>query len=87
MLAVLLPGRDYIIFERNSNAGSFFEKFPRHRKLISLNKRFVREGRAADFAFRHDWNSLIDLRENRTQPVILASIYIITGRIEYVTKS
>ncbi|CAK9085447.1 unnamed protein product [Durusdinium trenchii] len=62
-------GRDYIIFERNSNAGSFFEKFPRHRKLISLNKRFVREGRAADFAFRHDWNSLIDLRENRTQPV------------------
>ena len=62
-------GRDYIIFERNSHAGSFFEKFPRHRKLISLNKRSVRDGRGHDFAFRHDWNSLIDMRENRTLPV------------------
>lgn len=62
-------GRDYIIFERNSHAGSFFEKFPRHRKLISLNKRSVRDGRGHDFAFRHDWNSLIDMRENRTVPV------------------
>lgn len=67
-----MPGRDYIIFERNSHAGSFFEKFPRHRRLISLNKRSVRDGRAADFAFRHDWNSLIDVRENRTVPVRLA---------------
>ena len=32
-------GRDYVIIERAPNAGSFFEKNPVHRKLISLNKR------------------------------------------------
>ncbi|CAJ1367150.1 unnamed protein product [Effrenium voratum] len=63
-------GRDYVIFESNAHAGSFFDRFPRHRQLISLNKRNVRQGRSAEFAFRHDWNSLIDVRRaNRTRPV------------------
>eukprot|EP00435_Cladocopium_sp_Y103_P009705 s77_g2.t1 len=31
--------RDYVIFERQARPGSFFEHYPRHRKLISLNKR------------------------------------------------
>eukprot|EP00439_Symbiodinium_sp_Y106_P023208 s6574_g2.t2 len=63
--------RDYVILETQARAGSFFEKYPRHRQLISLNKRKVREGRSAEFAFRHDWNSLIDVREpnDRTPPV------------------
>jgi len=63
--------RDYVIFERQARAGSFFEHYPRHRKLISLNKRKVRENRSSDFAFRHDWNTLIDVREDslRTTPV------------------
>jgi len=64
-------GRDYVIFEKNARPGSFFERYPRHRRLISLNKRNVREGRSEDFAFRHDWNTLIDVREpgRRTKPV------------------
>ena len=33
--------RNYIIFEKAPSAGSFFEAFPVHRKLISLNKRFT----------------------------------------------
>lgn len=31
--------RDYVIFERSQGPGSFFERFPIHRQLISLNKR------------------------------------------------
>mmetsp|Transcript_25805 Transcript_25805/g.56128 ORF Transcript_25805/g.56128 Transcript_25805/m.56128 type:complete len:922 (-) Transcript_25805:186-2951(-) len=54
--------RDYVIYERNGDPGSFFKKYPRHRMLISLNKRFVRENRSKEFAFRHDWNSLLDVR-------------------------
>eukprot|EP00928_Gymnodinium_smaydae_P068048 TRINITY_DN5109_c0_g5_i2.p1 TRINITY_DN5109_c0_g5~~TRINITY_DN5109_c0_g5_i2.p1 ORF type:complete len:772 (+),score=60.84 TRINITY_DN5109_c0_g5_i2:47-2317(+) len=64
-------GRDYVIYERNQQAGSFFQTYPRHRMLISLNKRFVPKGRSSEFAFRHDWNSLIDVRPppNQTRPV------------------
>eukprot|EP00729_Bicosta_minor_P030007 gene30007-15393_t len=34
-------GRDYIILEKDASAGTFFATHPRHRKLISLNKRFT----------------------------------------------
>ena len=33
--------RDYIIFERQAIPSSFFARFPVHRQLISLNKRFT----------------------------------------------
>ena len=47
-------GRDYLILERNGSAGSYFATYPRHRTLISLNKRFT--GRAdPEFNLRHDW--------------------------------
>ena len=36
---LLDAGRDYVIFERSHGPGSFFERFPIHRQLISLNKR------------------------------------------------
>ncbi|CAG12117.1 unnamed protein product, partial [Tetraodon nigroviridis] len=50
--------RDYIILERNTGPGSFFNKYPRHRKLISINK--VNTGRRnSEFNLRHDWNSLL----------------------------
>nr|XP_061829585.1 FAD-dependent oxidoreductase domain-containing protein 2-like [Nerophis lumbriciformis] len=50
--------RDYIILERNSGPGSFFHKYPRHRKLISINK--IHTGRQnREFNLRHDWNSLL----------------------------
>eukprot|EP01047_Picozoa_sp_COSAG01_P071431 COSAG01_NODE_11082_length_2011_cov_1.506276_1_plen_397_part_00 len=55
---MMLEGWEFIILERNAGPASFFEKFPIHRQLISLNKRFT--GRAdAEFNLRHDWNSLL----------------------------
>lgn len=38
--------------------GNFFARYPRHRKLISINKRNT--GRTnKEFNMRHDWNSLL----------------------------
>lgn len=34
----LLPRSDFVIFERAAVPGAFYEKFPRGRKLISINK-------------------------------------------------
>jgi hypothetical protein len=31
-------GRDYLILETGNAAGTFFRTFPRHRRLISINK-------------------------------------------------
>lgn len=54
--------RNYIVFERSQGPGSFFQNFPRHRKLISINKRFT--GRMnKEFNLRHDWNSLLSRDE------------------------
>lgn len=51
-------GRDYVVLERASRPGSFFTRYPRHRKLISINKRHT--GKAnPEFNLRHDWNSLL----------------------------
>lgn len=36
-----MKNRDYMIFERQAIPSSFFARFPRHRQLISLNKRFT----------------------------------------------
>ncbi|XP_002731137.3 FAD-dependent oxidoreductase domain-containing protein 2-like, partial [Saccoglossus kowalevskii] len=50
--------RDYVIFEKTNMPGSFFEQYPRHRTLISINK--INTGSTnKEFNFRHDWNSLI----------------------------
>uniref|UniRef100_H2T202 FAD-dependent oxidoreductase domain containing 2 n=1 Tax=Takifugu rubripes TaxID=31033 RepID=H2T202_TAKRU len=55
--------RDYIILERNTGPASFFRKYPRHRKLISINK--VNTGRQNyEFNLRHDWNSLLSDKPN-----------------------
>lgn len=51
-------GRDYIIFEKDGVAGSFFTQYPRHRKIISINKRHTGKTNK-EFNMRHDWNSLI----------------------------
>ncbi|KAJ7382594.1 FAD-dependent oxidoreductase domain-containing protein 2 [Desmophyllum pertusum] len=50
--------RDYIIFERDALAGAFYVKYPRHRKLISINKRHTGKTNK-EFNMRHDWNSLL----------------------------
>jgi len=51
-------GRDYVILERNGSAGSFFAQHPRHRKLISINKKY-NYFEEDQFNLRHDWNSLL----------------------------
>ena len=48
----------YTILESSSVPGSFFYTHPRHRKLLSINKRF--NGFPEEqFNWRHDWNSLL----------------------------
>src|ERR1700732_2575022 len=61
-------GRDYLVIEAGSGPGTFFGKFPRHRELISSNKRFTGSN-DPEFNLRMDWNSLLSddpaLRFNR----------------------
>jgi hypothetical protein len=49
----------YILLDRSTRgAGEFFRHFPRHRTLISINKRFT-GSESKEFNLRHDWNSLL----------------------------
>ncbi|MBQ4852007.1 NAD(P)-binding domain-containing protein [Pseudoalteromonas sp. MMG012] len=50
--------KDYLILEAGEQPGNFYKKFPRHRKLISINKRFT-GSKNPEFNMRHDWNSLL----------------------------
>jgi len=51
-------GRDYLILERGDKPGYFFEKMPRHRMLISINKVFTGTDHS-EANLRWDWNSLL----------------------------
>ncbi|WP_291413015.1 NAD(P)-binding domain-containing protein [Actinophytocola sp.] len=51
-------GRDYLIMEAGASAGTFFRTFPRHRQLISNNKRYTGTD-DPEFNLRMDWNSLL----------------------------
>ena len=50
--------RKYIILEKSNCVGSFFKKYPIHRKLISVNKVYTGSN-DKEFNLRHDWNSLL----------------------------
>src|SRR5499433_4158897 len=51
-------GHDYLILEAGSGPGTFFRSFPRHRRLISINK--PRTGWTdSELNLRMDWNSLL----------------------------
>ncbi|MEV4641685.1 NAD(P)/FAD-dependent oxidoreductase [Actinoplanes sp. NPDC049548] len=51
-------GRDYLVVDAGERSGTYFEQYPRHRKLLSINKQYT--GReATDFNLRHDWNCLL----------------------------
>ncbi|WP_413760320.1 NAD(P)-binding domain-containing protein [Streptomyces sp. MMBL 11-3] len=51
-------GADYVVLERGSAPGTFFTRFPRHRRLISVNK--VHTGYDdPELRLRMDWNSLL----------------------------
>ncbi|WP_018015945.1 NAD(P)-binding domain-containing protein [Teredinibacter turnerae] len=50
--------RNYRVLESGKSAGTFFQTFPRHGKLISINK--IHTGTLdPEFNLRHDWNSLL----------------------------
>lgn len=51
-------GLDYLILEREAIAGSFFQRYPRHRTLISINKRYTGFD-DPELNLRWDWNSLL----------------------------
>jgi hypothetical protein len=55
-------GRDYVVLEKGVAPGSFFRRFPRHRNLISINKRHTGRGGSSlskEHNLRHDWHSLL----------------------------
>jgi hypothetical protein len=54
-------GRSFVIFERGARAATFFQKFPIHRQLNSINRRQTRmmPGEDPEFDLRHDHNSLL----------------------------
>jgi thioredoxin reductase len=51
-------GADYLTLERAVASGSFFRHYPRHRRLISLNKVHAGDD-DPEIALRWDWNSLL----------------------------
>lgn len=51
-------GADYLILEAGSAPGTFFRTFPRHRRLISINKPHT-GWTDSELNLRVDWNSLL----------------------------
>ncbi|HEU5161048.1 MAG TPA: NAD(P)-binding domain-containing protein [Streptosporangiaceae bacterium] len=51
-------GADYLTLEREATPGCFFRSYPRHRRLISLNKVHTRSD-DPEIRLRWDWNSLL----------------------------
>src|SRR5262252_4578886 len=51
-------GHDYLILEAGSSPGTFFRTFPRHRRLISINKPHTGWD-DPEMNLRMDWNSLL----------------------------
>ncbi|MEV5327948.1 NAD(P)-binding domain-containing protein [Nonomuraea sp. NPDC052634] len=51
-------GRDYLILEAGAEPGQFFRTFPRHRTLISINKKHTGWD-DPELNLRMDWNSLL----------------------------
>jgi thioredoxin reductase len=51
-------GRDYLVLEAGATPGTFFRTFPRHRRLISINKPHT-GCTDLEFNLRMDWNSLL----------------------------
>jgi thioredoxin reductase len=51
-------GASYVVLEKNSNVASFFRKYPRQRRLISVNK-IHHKPYTHETRFKYDWNSLL----------------------------
>ncbi|GAA0948437.1 NAD(P)-binding domain-containing protein [Nonomuraea longicatena] len=52
-------GADYLTLEREAAPAGFFRQFPRHRRLISLNKVHTAQN-DPEIKLRWDWNSLLN---------------------------
>ena len=62
-ISIYLPMSVYLSINLSiSLAGNFFTRYPRHRKLISINKRNTGKTNK-EFNMRHDWNSLLSDNE------------------------
>lgn len=55
--------RNYLILEAGSDPGTFFKDFPRHKKLISINKVYTGYD-DTEINLRWDWNSLLSDSED-----------------------
>ena len=51
--------KSYLILEKSENVGAFFRTFPRHRQLISINKKNT-GFTDPEMNLRWDWNSLLN---------------------------
>jgi thioredoxin reductase len=51
-------GRNYLILESGDSVGTFFQRYPRHRQLISINKVYTGYD-DTEINLRWDWNSLL----------------------------
>ncbi len=51
-------GRDYVVLEAGPTAGTFYRTFPRHRRMISINKPHT-GWHDPEKDLRVDWNSLL----------------------------
>ena len=51
-------GRDYVVLEAGPTAGTFYRTFPRHRRMISINKPHT-GWHDSEKDLRVDWNSLL----------------------------
>src|SRR6266511_4958111 len=51
-------GRDYVVLERGDGCGEFFRRFPRHRRLLSINKPHT-GFKDPEKNLRWDWNSIL----------------------------
>ena len=51
-------GQNYLVLDKGKHAGSYFQNFPRHRKLISINKLYTGTD-DPELQMRWDWNSLL----------------------------
>ncbi len=60
-------GHSYVVLEGKEKPGAFFDMFPRHRKLISINKVYTGYS-DTEINFRWDWNSLLE--EDDAEPLL-----------------
>ncbi|GLI94550.1 NAD(P)-binding domain-containing protein [Methylocystis echinoides] len=78
-------GFDYVVLEASGAPGAFFSRFPRHRRLISINKTHTGID-DPDTNLRWDWNSLLcddpELRFTRLTPEYFPSADVMVAYLQ-----